>query len=299
MKTRTGTLRSVLAISLAGLLWGALSSAVQYLFTAAQVPPAGLVAIRLLAAGGIFVAAAAVLRLKEMLRVWENFRNVRDIAVSGVLLFLAHETFFETIYCSNAATGAIFVTLEPLAAALWYAAVHRKPVSRTEVFCFFLALTGVAFIITDGDFTGLKFSPLVLFWGTVCTAVSAAYSIQPARVIHECGALPVSAWSILFGGVAAGIFSPPWNVPFIWNTGTAAAFAFVVIAGTIIPFTLYLFGLRYVNAVIAGLLNCMEPLSAVFFSVVLLGDILGFWQGLGVALVILNVVLIALSKRRT
>lgn len=47
---------------------------------------------------------------------------------------------------------------------------------------------------------------------------------------------------------------------------------------------------------VAGLLNSAEPLAGYFFSMLLLGDVLGFWQTAGIALVIANVALLAFRK---
>ena len=58
----------------------------------------------------------------------------------------------------------------------------------------------------------------------------------------------------------------------------------------------FLAGLRHVSPVVAGLLNSAEPLAGYFFSMLLLGDVLGFWQTAGIALVIANVALLAFRK---
>ena len=57
-------------------------------------------------------------------------------------------------------------------------------------------------------------------------------------------------------------------------------------------------GLKYVSPVMAGLLNCTEPLSAFLFSILLLGDTLGLAQFVGILLVMANVCLLALAKGR-
>ena len=118
------------------------------------------------------------------------------------------------------------------------------------------------------------------------------------RVIASAGVLPVVTWGTLFGGVAASFFAQPWSSGAVWSMGAALAFLYIVIFGTIIAFAAFLAGLKYVSPVIAGLLNCMEPLSAIFFSALLLGDHMGLWQWAGIVLVLSNVVIIALSRQR-
>ncbi len=293
-------LAGVFAVSLAGIFWGAMCAAVQYLFGRGGLTPSELVAARLFTSGVIFALGACILKPRLMFGVWKNPRDIMDMVISGILLFMSHSAFFSSIYYSNAGTAAILITLVPLFAGLWQTIAHRKPMTAAEVVCFVLATAGVSLIITDGDFSGLKFSPLAVVWGMVCVVLSAAYSIQPRRVIGACGVLPVAAWSMLAAGISACLFSPPWRAAIDWSEPEVlGALSFIVLFGTIAAFSLYLFGLKCVSPVIAGLLNCMEPLSAIFFSIVLLGDVMGFWQSAGVVLVISNVILIAISKKKS
>lgn len=66
------------------------------------------------------------------------------------------------------------------------------------------------------------------------------------------------------------------------SAASAGAFAFLVLFGTMAAFWCFLAGLRHVTPVVAGLLNSVEPLAGYFFSMVLLGDVLGFWQTAGI-----------------
>lgn len=287
----------IVLISAAGIFWGSMGTAVQYLFSLGGFEPVSLVEMRLLAAGTILLAAATALNRRATWGVWKDRKDGRDAVVSGFLLFASHETFFEAIYYSNAGTAAILLTLVPLFAAVWLALRGKRRLRALEGLCFVLATAGVALIITDGDFGSLKFSPLALAWGLTSAVCATGYSVQPVRVIAKCGVFPVVTWGTFFGGLFASLFAQPWNAGAAWDLASAGAFAYIVLFGTIIAFAAYLAGLKYVSPVIAGLLNCMEPLSAIFFSMALLGDAMGPWQAAGAGLVLSNVVLIALGRR--
>ena len=149
----------------AGIFWGSMGTAVQYLFSLGSFKPVGLVEMRLLAAGLILLAAASFIDPKATWGVWRNRRDAIDVIVSGLALFGSHATFFQAIYYSNAGTAAILLTIVPLLAGLWLAARGRRRLQVSDGACFLLATAGVALIITDGDFSRLVFSPLALFWG--------------------------------------------------------------------------------------------------------------------------------------
>ena len=196
MPVDRSNLTGVALVLLAGILWGAMGTSVQYLFSSgAFETPLELVTLRQLCAGSLFVLVMSLVRPRAIWRLWTDRRMVIDAAVSGALLFGAHNAFFESIYYSNAGTGAILLVTVPLWCGLWSAIVNRSPVPRLEIACFLL-----------------------------------------------------------------------------------------------------LAGLRHVSPVVAGLLNSAEPLAGYFFSMLFLGDVLGFWQTAGIALVIANVALLAFRK---
>ena len=292
-------LKGFLLVVFASILWGAMGTVVQYLFSVPSGFTAlGLVTLRQLAAGTIFVAAASLFMPKAMWGIFKNPRDLLDIVTAGIFVFAGHYGFFQSIYYSNAGTGAVLLTLVPLLSGVWIALRHHRFVTPVEAVCFLLAAAGVAVIVTDGDFSRLQFSPLAIAWGLVAAVFSAAYLIQPAGIIRRVGVIPVVAWSILIGGVIASSVCRPWTLDIRWTADVAASFGFIVIFGTVLAFYFYMSGLKYLSPVVMGLLNCAEPLSAFLFSIIFLGDRFGAWQCLGVAMVLANVCLLTLAPRR-
>ena len=288
-----------LLIAAAGILWGGMGTAVQHLFSVDRgITPLGLVTLQQLAAGALFVLLLAAASPKRAFSVFRSRRTLLDVVLSGVLLLTAHYAFFEAIYYSNAGTGAILLTTVPLLAGGWIAFRTGRRMTAVELVCFALAASGVALIMTNGDFGALRFSPLAVVWGMASAAAAAAYSIQPLRAIREIGVAPVVAWGLAAGGLFASLVSPPWLVRMDWTIEEALLLGYIVLFGTVAAFWCYLSGLKWTSPVVAGLLGCLEPLSAFFFSIALLGDDLGAVQGIGIALVLSNVLLLALAKGR-
>ena len=191
MPVDRSNLAGVALVLLAGILWGAMGTSVQYLFSSgAFETPLELVTLRQLCAGSLFVLVMSLVRPRAIWRLWTDRRMVIDAAVSGALLFGAHNAFFESIYYSNAGTGAILLVTVPLWCGLWSAIVNRRPVPRLEIACFLLAAAGVSLIVTDGDFSGLVFSPMAIVWGLVSSFMAAAYNIQQRFVCFSDRCLP-------------------------------------------------------------------------------------------------------------
>ena len=286
-------------ITLSGILWGAMGTAVQFLFQVAQgFNPLDLVALRQICAGLVFVTVAFCVRPKQMLSIFHDTRTFIDILIGGVLIFSTHYCFFEAIYYSNAGTGAIFLTLVPLMAAVWLSVTQHQQIGPIEVACFILAALGVYLIVTDGNWATLQFSPMAILFGLLSAGIATAYNIQPLRATSKVGVVPVVAWGMLVGGFCGFLVGHPFSMPVTWNVTSIGLMAFIVLFGTVIAFWSFMEGLRSTSPVMAGLLNCMEPLSAFLFSIALLGDKVGFWQLVGIGLVLANICLLALAKAR-
>lgn len=291
--------RGIALIAGAGLLWGGMGCAVQYLFQhQSGFHPLDVVALRQLGAGVLFVSVALLFEREKMFNVFRDAKLLANVAFSGALIFVTHYAFFESVYYSNAGTGAVFLTTVPLFAALWLALKGRQSMGLLEVFCFLVAVLGVGLIVTDGDWETLQFSPLAVIWGMVSAVLAAVYSIQPIPAIRQAGVVPVVAWGMLIGGLCGLVVGNPLGMPVTWDAPSIGCFAFIVLFGTVAAFGMYMEGLKTVSPVIAGLLNCIEPLSAFLFCIALLGERFGHWQLLGIALLLGNVILLALAKAR-
>jgi drug/metabolite transporter (DMT)-like permease len=284
---------------IASLCWGGLAVAVQHLFQQGVFQPLELSCLRLLAAGAGFVLIGFAIRAKNMGCVFRSWRDLREIALSGVLVYMAHLTFFFAVYYSNAGTGAIFLAFTPLITALWLSLAEKTPVRLLESLCFVLAAGAVAFIVTAGDFTTLKFSPLSIFWGIASAFSAVAYALVPRKTMQRLGVTAVVSWGIFFGGIASTILVNPLAVAASvnWTPMAAFDFGYIVLMGTIVAFWCYLKSLSLISPVAVGLIVCLEPTSAFFFSILLLGEKLGLVQCIGVAMVLANVVILTLCRR--
>ena len=291
-------LAGILLCASASLLWGGLATACQYLFRSGAFGPLELSSLRLLCSGAVFVLGALALRVPGMGEVFRSARSFGQVALSGVLLYCAHQTFFLAVFYSNAGTGAIYLCSVPLLCAAWLAFSEGRRLTATDALCFALSVGGVSLIVTDGDFSSLKFSPFSVLWGVLSAVAAAAYAIYPRMVTRRLGVTPVVSWGMVAGGLASLAFARPWQAEISLALPTALCFGYIVLFGTILAFWCYIKSLTMISPVIVSLVACLEPSSAYFFSAVLLSETLAPVQLAGVVLVLLNVVILALGKNR-
>lgn len=288
------TLIGILLASFAGFCWGSMGVAAQYLFTRCGFVPQDLVALRLMGAGAILLACEALWAKRPLFApLFSDRRNLFDIALYGGSLVLTQLTYFLSIEAANAGTASLMVGFVPLFVIFWMAARTRRPIRAKEALCLLLAMGGVALLVTKGDFSSMNFSAAGVAWGLVSAALVAFGTLQPAGVIRRTGVCFTVGWGMLLGGAGDLFFSSPFSDGTAWTADALAAYAYVVVFGTVLSFGCYLRSTAFVPASVSSLLASFEPLTAVILTVALLGVPFSLPEAAGAAMVIANMVILA------
>lgn len=286
-------LKGVLLASFAGFCWGSMGVAAQYLFTRCGFLPQDLVSIRLMGAGTLLLAFERLALKKPLLApLLKDFRNIRDILIYGAMLVICQLTYFLSIEAANAGLASLMVGFVPLFVIFWLALSARRPIRAQETGCLVLAMGGVALLVTKGDFSSVSFSFLGVCWGIVSAALVAAGTLQPAAVIKRTDVCFTTGWGMLLGGLADLLFSSPFSSGAVWSPDAFAAYAYVVLFGTVLAFGCYLRSTAFVSASTTSLLTSIEPLTAVALTVLLLGVPFSWPEALGAAMVIANMLIL-------
>ena len=240
-------LKGVFLAAFAGCCWGSMAVAAQYLFTDCGFQARHLTTLRLIGAGVLLLAfQAAFGGFQSILKPFKEKRNIQDILIYGVGVLLIQYTFFLAIEQSNAGTAAIMVGVGPLF-IIGYLAVckHRKPVPK-EFFCLFLAISGVALVVTKGNFEFLDFVSTGAFWGLLSSAFGAFCTVQPKNVISRVGVSNVVGWGMVVGGAIACLFTNPFAMDVHWTIPAILCYLQIIAFGTVAAFWCYLkYGVCY------------------------------------------------------
>ena len=109
---------------------------------------------------------------------------------------------------------------------------------------------------------------------------------MPAKLFKKYGTITILAWGMLLGGI---ILSPALAV--MPATGVTvkewSLVIYIVIAGTVFAYSLYLSSVMYISAGLVSMLEAFEPLVATILSVTLLGSDFGIMKMAGGVLIIL------------
>ena len=167
-----------------------------------------------------------------------------------------------------------------------------------------LAVTGSAVAIgAIGLFpfphlAGLKLDGIGIIAAQLAALSFAFYNIAGHTVLQR-----NNRWSVItrafFGAtVFWAVVNPPWRVIAMHYSSEQWAFLLVfAIFSVLIPFSFYFAGLQFLDATRAIVTSCLEPIAAILFAALVIGEPVKTVQVLGMALVITATVLIQVQEK--
>ena len=195
----------------------------------------------------------------------------------------AQFTYLMAISYSNAATATVLQCLGVSYLVVYVCIRNLRFPSKIEIVSLIFAITGTFLITTHGNLNSLSINKMALFWGLLGGVGLAAYSLTPVELLKKYNCFSVLSLAMFIGGIFLTLILRPWTISVELDFLTIIAFLGLVVIGTVISFFLFMTGVNLIGPVNASLLNTLEPLSAIFFSVFLLNlklqlvDFIGFF----------------------
>jgi drug/metabolite transporter (DMT)-like permease len=290
-------IQGVLLIVSAAILWALSGVSGQYLFQNFHTDASWLITVRQLTAGAVFLGFLLI-RQKNIFQIFKKRQDWLELLLFTFFgLLPAQYGFYVCISLSNAAMAPILQYTAPTMIVLWLAFRKHKPPEGREILGIFLTLIGVFLVSTHGRVDQLVISPGALFWGLLSAVGLAIYTVAPVRLLKTFSTTIVMGWGQLLSGLFLSFFFNPFNSGSPWNVPAVAAMVYIVIGGTVIPFSLYLLGLTAVGPTKASLISCMEPMASIVLVVLVLGTPLTLLDVIGMVCIIATVLLLSVQKK--
>lgn len=278
-------------------MWGISGVFGQFLFQNYHTDPMWLITVRQVIAGLVFLGYVVYHGKEDILSIWKNRADVKELLVFSLLGLLgAQYGFYYTINLANAATATILQYEAPIFVILWEAVRRKKIPARKEIFGIFLAVAGVFLISTHGRPDELVLSPLALGMGIFSAVALAIYTVCPSNILRKYSTTLIIGWGQLLSGLALVPFMRSFSSNTAWDAASVSAVIYIILGGTIIPYTLFLLGLKIIGPTKASLVSCFEPLCSILCVVVVLGTTLASPDILGMACIIATVVMLSIQK---
>lgn len=275
----------------AATCWGVMATVAKLLFRDRGVDPLILVVIRADLATLTLVAALGVMA-PARLRVGR--RDVWAAAVVGVIgLALNNFFYFQSLHLTSVATALLLQYQAPILVALYTVLVQRQPLRGRVILAMALALGGCALVVRAYDPSVLR-PNLVGVAAGIGGAFGFAFYILASRVaLRRLDPWTLLTYAYLSAGLAWSVVVPPWRIlAHGFDPGVWAAFLAVATVGTVLPFGLFISGLRFLPPTQASIVSMLEPVVAAVVAYLLLGETLIPLQILGGILVLAGVVVV-------
>jgi drug/metabolite transporter (DMT)-like permease len=283
MSIQRKKIAGILITLIGGAFWGLSGACGQYLFDYKGATSKWLVPVRLIVAGFIMLSFLLAKDRKTTLSVWKTKKNALDIILYGLAgMMLCQYTYFATIERSNAGTATVLQYLSPVLIMIMVCFMEKKLPKIIEVIAMACALIGVFLIATHGNISQLVISKEALIYGISSAVTVVIYNLQPRNLMKQFSTPLLLAWGMVIGGMALFILFKPWNYSPILDLEAILAMIAIILFGTIVSFTCYMQGVKWIGPTHASLYACIEPLVATLLSFLWLHvpfkliDVLGF-----------------------
>lgn len=303
MDAMPGHLRGYLSVTGAAVLWGIAGTLSKYLFASKSVEPFLLVQVRMGLSFLVLLLALALVT-PQALRIGRS--DLRFLAIWGVLGMAAVQfTYLFTISETNVATAIFLQYLAPVLTALWSWLFAGQRLDSALLGALGLAMAG-SYLLVFGTTAQLLVSPLGLLSGLGSAVALAFYTIYGAKRVGR-----LSPWVLLCYGlglgslfwlaVDAGLWAaghPPFSLAPLADGTMWLFFGYIATLATIVPFGLYLTGLRWISPTHATLTGMLEPVMGGLAAFLFLGEKLQPVQVVGGGLIVGAVVLLQALRRQ-
>ena len=290
-KVVKGTLFTVIA----GIAWGLSGTSGQYLM-AHGISALVLTNIRLIIAGLLLVLLSYIKSKEQFLAFLKDKSSLFSLLLFSLFgLFLNQLAYLTAIHETNAGTATVLQYVCPVGILAYTCIKDKVAPTIAEILSMILAIGGTFLIATHGQMDQLSMTPAGLFWGLFSALTYALYIILPIKLIQKWGSILVIGVGMTISGFVAVPFTGIIGASLPMSFDIFLAFAGIILIGTVFAYTAFLKGASLVGPVKSSLLASIEPISAVFFAFMIMGDIFYPIDFLGMAMILLAVTIISLK----
>ncbi|HGD0571748.1 TPA: DMT family transporter [Streptococcus agalactiae] len=288
-KKEKGTMMTLAA----GLAWGISGISGQYLMSHG-VHVNLLTSLRLLITGIFLLSLARSKQKEHLVAAWKQPKFLKQVLLFSIFgLVLNQYAFLRAIHLTNAGTATVLQYMAPILILSIVCILNRQRPTSFEIIAIAMAILGTYMIATHGKLGSLAITPKGLMWGLGSAITYSIYILLPVKLIHEWGSTIVIGSGMFIGGILFSLVTKAWQYPLQINVMSILAYIGIIGIGTIFAYTFFLKGVSIVGAVKGSLLASVDPVSSVFLTVLVLGEIFYPIDLLGMLFIFLAVTLIS------
>ena len=223
-------------------------------------------------------------------------KDVFPLVLLGLLVALSSLALFQSYNFMEAGIASTLLFVYPIMVALIMVGFFREKITLMTVLCIVMALGGIGLLFKGSDDSTLNLTGMLL---VMLSALSyAIYIVGVNRpILKEVATLKITFYVLLFGlslflmrvNFGTSLILPDkW---YLWFNLLALA-----VFPTAISFLCTTSAIQYIGSTPTAILGALEPVTAVFFGVVVFGEVLTMRIIAGILLIILAVTLIIVGS---
>lgn len=285
-------LRAIIMGLAFALMWSSAFTSARIIV--ADAPPVTALGLRFAISGALAIAIAAALG--------QSFRlsgpQLRATVVFGICqnaLYLGLN--FAAMQTVEASVASIIASTMPLIVAFGGWAVLGERIAPLGLVGLAAGTAGVLIIMASRVQTGLDLTGVAMCVGGVIALSVATMAVRGASAGGNL--LMVVGYQMLVGSAVLtviGLATEPLNVTPSWRL--LAAFTYTTLFPGLIATWVWFELVRRIGAVPAATFHFLNPFFGVAVAAALLGERLGVWDGVGVAVITLGILAVQVSKQR-
>jgi drug/metabolite transporter (DMT)-like permease len=277
------------------LFWGATAPAIRFMVE--SLPPWTVAAARFFCAGTLLWAYARFRGVPMPTR-----QEWLGATVTGTLQFpIGNAMFMWSLQYIPSGVGALFFALSPMFMALIDLLLFGRKLARQAAAGLALGFAGIAVLVWPSSALGGMHWPLVAtlvgIWSSFSWALG---SIAQRRFgggdLLQASAMQMLVASVIIEAMALAVGERP--SPAAITPALLGAFAFLVILGSIVGYSCYLWVMRHLPTAIASTYSYVNPLVAIVLGVLFLHEAFTARIGLAAAVIIAGVALMISAPPR-
>lgn len=223
-------------------------------------------------------------------------RDVVPLAVMGLLFSFSSLTLFASYNYMDAGIASTILFLYPVMVAVIMAVFFRERLTAATVVSILLACTGIGLLYKGGDGATLSLLGVgLVILSSLCYAI---YIVGVNRSsLRDLPTEKLTFYALLFGlavylvRLRGGIDLQPIPGPMLWLSALSLA-----IFPTIVSLVTMAGAIRRIGSTPTAILGALEPVTALFFGVLVFGERLTPRIVVGVTLILAAVTLIIAGK---
>jgi drug/metabolite transporter (DMT)-like permease len=242
--------------------------------------------------GFAFIIFFVALLVSGKLNILKLREKKSYLFLFSILQMATMVSYFISIMNASVSIAVLLLSTAPIYITIFSPWLLKEQIQKRGIIALVLSIVGILLIVDPGKLD-FKLSSIGILAG-IASGIFYAFQVMTSKYVSSTYSGHAQAfWSFL---VAAIILLPMGAVPLEVVSSNLTNLVILSIFPTILAVSLYFNGLKKVKAQSASILGLIEPISAVFFAVLILGEQISTLEITGGALILIGAALVTTDK---